>query len=116
MGEITVLPQHIPLVANLAPGEVKFVTKGHVQFFAVSGGFLQVKNGNTVVILADTAEFGHEIDMARAEAARDRALKLMQESYKGTKSFADASGTLQRSLARIKVAHKHRSRTRTTTE
>ncbi len=105
MGEITVLPNHIPLVANLVPGEVQYKTKGESQYFAVSGGFIEIKKGNKVIVLADTAEFGHEIDVTRAEQAKAEAQKLMQQ--KGLKSFADVSAALQKNLARIRVAHKH---------
>ncbi len=108
MGEITILENHIPLIANLAPGEVRYSGKQGQLSFAVSGGFVEIKKGNQVVILADTAEFGHEIDLDRAEKAREDAQKIMQQ--KGTKNFADVSAALQKNLARIRVAKKHHSR------
>src|SRR6185503_19669714 len=76
MGEITVLPNHIPLVANLAAGEIKYKSGGSENFFAVSGGVIEVKGNNEIAILADTAEFGHEIDVKRAEEAREEAKQL----------------------------------------
>ncbi len=110
MGEITVLPHHIPLVANLAAGEIKYKSAGKEEFFAVSGGIIEVKDGNEIVILADTAEFGHEIDIERAEAAKEAARKLMTESAKDQRTFIDASAAFQKHLVRLNVAHKHRSR------
>lgn len=43
MGEITVLPNHIPLVANLKAGELKIVENGQQKFIALSGGFIEVR-------------------------------------------------------------------------
>ncbi|HEX5429746.1 MAG TPA: F0F1 ATP synthase subunit epsilon [Patescibacteria group bacterium] len=110
MGEITILPNHIPLVANLAPGEMRFRRGTAEESFAVSGGFVEVKKNHEVVVLADTAERGHEIDLDRAERARERASKFINESYKDQKSLADASASLQKHLARIRVARKHRTK------
>ncbi|MBX4187314.1 MAG: ATP synthase F1 subunit epsilon [Candidatus Doudnabacteria bacterium] len=109
MGEITILPNHIPLVAQLIAGEVKYKSSNRENFFAVSGGVIEVKGNNEVLILADTAEFGHEIDVARAEQAREAARKLMTESYHDQKTYADASAAFQKHLIRLKVARKHHS-------
>lgn len=111
LGEITVLPNHIPLIANLVAGEVKYKQEGKENFFAVSGGVIEVKKNNQVIVLAETAEFGHEIDETRAEQARKRAQKLMQQSYKDEKQFAGAAMGLEKHLVRLKVARKHRSKT-----
>ena len=111
LGEITILPNHIPLVANLAPGEIRYKAGSKQDFFAVSGGVIEVRKNHEVVVLADSAEFGHEIDVARAEQARERARKTMSESYKDEKSFAGAAIGLEKHLARLKVARKHRTHT-----
>ena len=111
MGEITVLANHIPLVANLVAGEIKYKHQGKTDFFAVSGGVIEVRKGDEVVVLADTAEFGHEIDLKRAEEARDRAKRLMGEKVSDPKIFQDAAAAFGRNLARIRVAHKHRTHT-----
>ena len=72
-GEITVLPDHLPLVASLMAGVVEIKNKdGQNEVMAISGGFIEVQK-DKVVILADTAERGQEIDLARAEEARQRA-------------------------------------------
>jgi F-type H+-transporting ATPase subunit epsilon len=110
MGEITVLRNHIPLIAQLVAGEIRYHSKDKHEFFAVSGGIIEIKKNNEVVVLADTAEFGHEIDVERAQQAREAAKKLMATSYKDTKSYADASAALQKHLVRLNVAHKHHSR------
>ncbi|OGE74115.1 MAG: ATP synthase F1 subunit epsilon [Candidatus Doudnabacteria bacterium RIFCSPLOWO2_02_FULL_42_9] len=109
MGEITVLPHHIPLVASLVAGEISYKHGGKSDFFAVSGGIIEVKKNNEVVVLADTAEFGHEIDVERAEAAKEAARKLMTEGARDQKTYAGAAAVFQKHLTRLKVAHKHRS-------
>ena len=69
MGEITVLPDHIPLVSSLLPGVVHVKKKdGQDEIMSISGGFLEVLK-DKVVILADTAERAEELDLDRAEEA-----------------------------------------------
>ena len=111
LGEITILKNHLPIVANLAPGEIKFKKGGQEQFFAVSSGIIEVRENNNVVVLADAAEFGHEIDIDRAESARERARSMMKESYVDERSYADTVAGLEKHLARLKVARKHRTHT-----
>ena len=116
LGEITVLPNHIPLVANLMPGEIKYKIGGKENFFAVSGGIIEIKEGSDIVVLADSAEFGHEIDLKRAEEAREEAQRLMSQVHKDEKSMADAAAWLARSQARINVAKKHHTHKQTHVE
>jgi F-type H+-transporting ATPase subunit epsilon len=107
-GEIGLLPDHIPLVSLLAPGELHAVTTaGEEQIMAVSGGFIEVRD-NAVVILADTAEKAEEIDEVRAQAGREKALKLMQERATDDVGFADAQAAMAKELARLKVVRKRR--------
>src|SRR5439155_6982684 len=61
-GELGILANHAPLVAQLQPGEIRLRTGNEMQHFAVSGGFVQVQN-NHVNVLAETAEMAHEIDL-----------------------------------------------------
>lgn len=111
MGEITILSNHIPLVANLKPGEIKYKITGKEKFFVVSGGVIEVKEHNEIIVLADTAEFGHEIDVSRAEAGREAAKKLMTETVLDEEKFADATAMLEKNTARLHVAKKHRTHT-----
>ena len=87
MGEVTVLPNHIPLVANLKAGELKTLRDGEEKFFALSGGFLEVRPRNEIVILADTAEASDEIDIARAQEARQRAKKSRAEEFRSEEEY-----------------------------
>ncbi len=72
-GEITVMQHHIPLVTNLMPGELRYKKNNEEVTLAVSGGFGVVRDDGSVVVLADTAEHAHEIDLSRAEEARARS-------------------------------------------
>lgn len=107
MGEITILPNHIPLAANLKPGELKVGVNGEEKFIAVAGGFVEVRPGNEVVILADAAEHAEEIDVAKADEARQRAQKAMAERTLNGEEYAATAAALERSLARLRVARRH---------
>jgi len=109
-GEITVLPEHIPLIAVLAPGELTIKQDGKEIAMAVSGGMIEVRK-NELTILADTAERAEEIDIKRAEEARERAEKLKDEKIRMDETeYAAVASLMERNLARIKVAKKHLTR------
>lgn len=110
-GEITVLPEHIPLVSTLLPGVIELLTADdRVEIISVSGGFIEVLK-NKVVILADTAERAEEIDLKRAEEARTRAEKIKTEAkHADDVSFADSAAQLAKELARIKAVRRHKIR------
>jgi F-type H+-transporting ATPase subunit epsilon len=109
-GEITVLPEHIPLIAVLAPGELTVKQNGKEIAMAVSGGMIEVRK-NELTILADTAERAEDIDLARAEEARQKAEKLKDEKIRMDETeFAAVAALMERNLARIRVARKHLTR------
>jgi F-type H+-transporting ATPase subunit epsilon len=110
MGEITILPDHLPLVANLVPGELHVKVGGQEISMAVSGGFIEVKPGK-VTVLADTAERAEELDLERAEAARQQAQELMRQAKTAESTdYAALAAKLEKELARLRVARKHRER------
>lgn len=107
MGEITILPGHVPIVSTLRPGEMRLKKDKDEEFLAVSTGFVEVRPHNQVVILADTAERMEELELEKIEAARDAAKKLLEEKREADDvSFADAAAALEREIARYKVAQK----------
>lgn len=108
-GEITVLPNHIPLVAMLKPGVIEVKTKnGATEIMSVAGGFLEVLK-NKVVILADKAERAHEIDIARAGQARLRAEETMKQSiHKEDVDFTALSAQIEKELARARAVKRWR--------
>lgn len=101
-GEITVLGNHIPLVSTLKPGVISMRSGDHVRHLAVSGGFIQT-DGRTLRVLADTAERADDIDRARAEEARQRALKAMDDRLEA-EELAHVQAALQKSLARLRAS------------
>jgi len=105
MGEITVLPNHIPLVATLEPGVIELMKNdGERDIMSVSGGFVEVLK-DKVVILADTAERAEEIDISRAEEARARAEKIKDEvRHEDREQFTGLSAKSAKKLARSKAA------------
>src|SRR3989304_4400656 len=107
-GQLGILPGHAPLMTMLEPGELMVRKGGEESYFAVTGGFLEVRP-DRVVILADAAERAEEIDAPPAEEARRRA----QERLAGAVTSIDvgrAEAALGRSLARLKVSQRKRKR------
>lgn len=105
-GQLGILPRHAPVVTILQPGEI-LVRKGGEEIpFAVSGGFAQI-SPEKVTILADAAEHAEEIDIERAEAARQRAQdQLAERRAIPSMELARAEAALRRSLMRLKVAER----------
>ena len=69
-GELGILPRHSPLLAALAPGELRIdKTGGGSEHIFIGGGFMEVLP-ERVTILADVAEHADEINLERAEASR----------------------------------------------
>lgn len=71
-GYFGVLPGHTPLLATLKVGELWYRTGSEKHFLAIAGGFVEVLP-DRVTVLAQIAERAEDIDVARAEAARQRA-------------------------------------------
>jgi len=104
-GEFGVLPNHISFLTLLEPGEMSYKQGGIRRFLALSGGYAEVLD-NVMTILAPAAEFGVEIDINRARAAKDKAERRLSETQYEDKSFAAAQEALRKSLARLQVAGK----------
>jgi len=114
-GELTILPEHIPFITGLASGDIVAVTGGEHVPMAVVGGFVEVKNdeeGNTVVaILADFAEHVSELSdekIAEAKAKAEEIKKKMENNE--VVDFEHFEAELERSLTRVKIADKWRTR------
>ena len=110
LGEITILPGHVPLVANLVSGELVGRANGEEMFINVSGGFVEIRANNQVVILADAAEHHYEIDEQRAQAAIERAKNAMRQHKLSEAEYAKVAAALERGLSRVNVARKHARR------
>lgn len=106
-GEITVLPQHMPISTILKSGALMIRKNGQAEPYAVSGGFIEVQPGK-VVILADTAEHVQEIDEQRAQEAIERAKKMQQEVNRDQVEYGQLMAKLERDLNRLHVVRKYR--------
>ena len=107
-GELAVLPHHAPLMTMLQAGELRVKKDGEETSMFVSGGFLEVRQ-DKVVVLADTAERAEEIDIARAEEAKQRAEQRL-ELRPADLDHARVEAALRRSMMRLKVAQRRRKR------
>ncbi len=100
-GSFGVLARHAPMVAALGVGAVTFSEPGGGRrSLATSGGFVEV-SGEGTTILAETAEFGDEIDADRAQASRERAVERLRLGSEADRARAQAS--LARALNRLTV-------------
>jgi len=111
VGQLGILPHHAPLMTTLQPGELLVRKGGEEYALAISGGFLEVRP-DRVIILADSAERADEIDVGRAEAARERARQRILHPATGIDA-ARAEASLQRAMTRLRVAEKRRRKART---
>jgi len=102
-GYIGVLPGHAPLIAELAVGEINYRTGSDVKRLAVAWGFAEVL-AHKVTILAETAERAEDIDVSRAQAAKQRAEDALRTA--GVEGNPEAQAALQRATARLEVAGK----------
>ena len=104
-GELGVLPHHAPLISTLGAGELRLRKGGEDEYFAIVGGFLQVLP-DKVVVMAETADMASEIDLERAQEARQKAEQVLESSYVEGADLAAARASLQAALIRIRVAER----------
>ena len=114
-GEITVLPDHISIVVGLASGDVVAFKDGELIPMAVVGGFLETNKDNegytTVTVLADFAEHVGSITDDEIVKAKARAEELnKQADNKEIVDFEHFATELERSLTRVKIADKWRTK------
>jgi len=104
-GEMGIFPMHVPLMTQLAAGEIS-VRKGGQEFFlAVGDGFVEI-TAERVSILTDMAIKAENIDEAKAEEARQRAEARLAERL-DDEEVATVKATLDHSLAQLKVKRRH---------
>jgi len=109
-GEMGILPRHAPLITSLQEGVMRVKrAAGREEVLAIHGGFMEVLP-DQVTVLADAAERAEEIDLARAEEARQRAEELMKQRREDKVDYVRAETALRRSLVRLKIAEGRRRR------
>jgi F-type H+-transporting ATPase subunit epsilon len=107
-GEMGILPHHAPLLTTLKPGVLRVRHGGSEEVFAISGGVMEVRP-DIVTVLADAAEAAEEIDVSRAEAARQRAEESLRSGLPhNSEAYLAAEAALRRSNLRLQVARRRR--------
>jgi len=103
-GDLGILPGHAPLIAGLEIWPLRIQTDEGEQLFSVCSGFIEVRP-QKITVLAGCAELPEEIDIKRAESAKERAERRLKEA--GGSSDVDvrrAEVALKRAMVRLKVA------------
>lgn len=107
-GEMGILPNHAPLLSTLDFGVIKVRRHGEEEIFTVAGGVVEVQP-NLITVLADVAENVEEIDVARAEEARQRAQELLEKGPPpDTDEYLRIEAALRRSNLRLKAVERFR--------
>ncbi len=101
-GYLGILPGHAPLLTELAVGIITYRAQGVTKSLSVAWGFAEVLP-DKVTMLAETAERPDEIDVARAQKAKERAEQLLK-SNDPQLDYERAQDALQRAETRLKVA------------
>ncbi len=101
-GYLGILPGHAPLITELAVGVITYKASGATHTLSVAWGFAEVLP-DKVTILAEAAERPQEIDVARAQEAKDRAEALLKSNDPKV-DYARAEDALQRAETRLSVA------------
>jgi F-type H+-transporting ATPase subunit epsilon len=114
-GRMGILPNHTALLTTLTFGEVIVRKDNEEEFFAVGGGFAEVQP-DKVIVLADSAERADEIDIERADLARERAEKAMDEGLRDQDpdTYAQIQASLMRARIRSDIGRRHSGRRRRT--
>src|SRR5688572_1839817 len=108
-GYFGVLPGHTPLLATLQVGELWYRIGQEKHYLSIAFGFVEVQP-ERVTVLAQIAERAQDIDVARAEAARKRAEERVARQPQTDIDFERARIALMKSLIRLQVASKARTR------
>lgn len=105
-GRMGVLPNHMVMLTALDFGEVIVRRGGEDEYFAIGGGFAEILP-DKITILADSAEQAEEIDLERAQKARERAEQAMREGLsEESERYAQIEAALRRAQVRIEVSRR----------
>ena len=104
-GIITIKEDHVPMILLLSPGEIDVYYEDSTnEFLAVSKGIIEIQINSVVNVLADTAERAEDIDILRAEEAKNKAEQLRERiENDATIDYTAISSKIQKELARLEV-------------
>lgn len=106
-GEFGVLPGHSPFFTTLKVGELMYRAGKEQWYMTVTWGFVEVLP-ERVTILAEAAELEQEIDVERAQRAKERAEERLKQLSPEEREFYAAMGALERAINRLTVASRRR--------
>lgn len=105
-GEMGIYPMHIPLMTQVAAGEIVARVGGQESYLAVGDGFVQI-TGDKVAVMTDMAVEADNIDEAKADEARKRAEARLAEKLDDEEA-ATVQAALAHSLAQLDVKRRRR--------
>lgn len=111
-GELGIYPKHTPLITRIRPGAVRIKVPGQAddEFVFVAGGILEVQP-DAVTVLADTAIRGHDLDEAKATAAKAAAEEMLN-NRESKIDYAKAQAELSAAIAQLAAIAKLRQKGR----
>jgi len=109
IGEMSILPNHCPLMTLLRCGELRIRKGGEEIAVAIGGGFLEVRS-DRIVVLADLAERDDEIDARKVEEAKLLAEQSLSKRKTTIKDKAEMEAALRFELTRLKIAERHKKK------
>ncbi len=107
-GEFGVFPQHNPLLTQLKPGELSYVTKEGVKVMVIGGGFVEVTQTD-VRVITDLAMKEPEIDEQVVQDALKRAEEALRSKTLIGEELEATQATIARSVAQLKLKKKHKT-------
>lgn len=102
-GDVGILAGHENYVANLPAGVLKLTTADGIKFVAIADGIIKVNYNKDVKIIVSAAEWSGDIDLLRANRAKDDAMDKMK-SAKTNSEMSRAELRLKRALNRINAS------------
>jgi len=109
-GEVGIYPNHAPLISSLKPGAVRIKQPNEAEEIVIfiSGGLLEIQPG-FITVLADTAVRGHDLDEAKAIAAKDAAIEAINNRTSNV-DYATAQAELSEAIAQIQTIERLRKK------
>ena len=106
MGSFQILKNHAPLISTFDVGVITVKSGKEPAYFSTSGGTVEV-NDNKVLLLADSIEQVDQIDIDRAEKAKERAEARLKSKHEKDMDEERTAAALKRAINRISVKEKY---------
>lgn len=101
-GELGILPQHLPLLSVLTIGKLYYRQGASTYYAFIAGGFVEISS-NKVTILTEAAERSKDIDISRAQKARERAEAYLLKNVEDS-DIKRAEAAIHRAIIRLEIS------------